>query len=86
MNDKEKSQLIAEAENVEALRDFFREWWTVEQLYETAAKATVTIMHILSKMQLCEDDRNDLQALMNQHLMMIEHMKPFAKQGKEGEI
>lgn len=78
MDEKKKAELIAAAENVEALRDFFVEWWTAEQLYETAAKATVVLMHICQKMQLCSDDKEELMRLMNQHLMMIEHMKPFA--------
>ncbi len=86
MNEKEKSLIIAEAENVEAIRDFFTEWWSVEQLYETAAKASMTIMYLMNRKEICEDERKDLQELMTQHLMMIEHIKPFAKQGKEDEV
>ena len=86
MNEEQKSQLIAEAENVEAIRDFFVEWWSVEQLYETAAQASITIMYLMNRKEICDDDRKDLQELMTQHLMMIEHMKPFAKQGKEDEV
>lgn len=79
MSEKEKSQLIAEAENIEALRDFFISWWSVEELYETLSKASITIMHIINKGDLCSDERMELQDLMQQHMMMIEHMKPFAK-------
>ena len=86
MNEKEKSLIIAEAENVEAIRDFFVEWWSVEQLYETAAKVSNTIMYLMNRKEMCDDDRKDLQELMTQHLMMIEHMKPFAKQRKEDEV
>ena len=79
MSEKEKSQLIAEAENIEALRDFFISWWSVEELYETLSKASITILHIINKGDLCSDERMELQDLMQQHMMMIEHMKPFAK-------
>ena len=85
MNEKEKSLIIAEAENVEAIRDFFVEWWSVEQLYETAAKASITIMYLMNRKEICDDDRKDLQELMTQHLMMIEHMKPFAKKHDDEE-
>lgn len=85
MNEKEKSLIIAEAENVEAIRDFFVEWWSVEQLYETAAKASNTIMYLMNRKEICDDDRKDLQELMTQHLMMIEHMKPFAKKHDDEE-
>ena len=79
MNEEQKSQLIAEAENVEAIRDFFISWWSVEELYETLSKASITILHIINKGDLCSDERMELQDLMQQHMMMIEHMKPFAK-------
>lgn len=85
MNEKEKSLIIAEAENVEAIRDFFVEWWSVEQLYETAAKVSNTIMYLMNRKEICDDDRKDLQELMTQHLMMIEHMKPFAKKHDDEE-
>ena len=85
MNEKEKSLIIAEAENVEAIRDFFVEWWSVEQLYETAAQASITIMYLMNRKEICDDDRKDLQELMTQHLMMIEHMKPFAKKHDDEE-
>ena len=30
MTDKQKAQLIAQAENIDAIKDFFTEWWSVE--------------------------------------------------------
>lgn len=86
MDEQKKSLMIAEAENVEAIRDFFIEWWSVEQLYETAAKASHTIMFLMNRKEICDDDRKELQELMTQHLMMIEHMKSFAKERKEDEV
>lgn len=84
MDEKKKAELIAQAENVEAIRDFFTEWWTVEQLYETAAKATAVMLQAMNHRTLSPEDRDELQVLMEQHLMMIERMKPFA--GKEDEV
>ena len=85
MNEEQKKKVIADAENVEALKDFFLEWWTVEELYETAANAALSVLHILQTNSLCNDDKESLQRLMNQHMVMIEHMKPFAENGKEGQ-
>ena len=70
MNEEQKSQLIAEAENVEAIRDFFVEWWSVEELYETLSKASITIMHIINKGDLCSDEKMELQELMQQHTVL----------------
>ena len=74
MDEKAKAEMIAQAENVEAIKDFFTEWWTVEQLYEIAAKTVVSILR-----NTCDEDRKDFEELMRQHLMMIDLMKPFAE-------
>ena len=81
MTDNEKSQMIAEAENIEAIRDFFTQWWTVEQLYETSAKVCSTMLHLLSR---GEGDAKEFKELMEQHLMLIDLVKPFAR--KEDEV
>lgn len=79
MNEEQKSQLIAEAENVEAIRDFFIEWYSVEELYETLAKACTTIIYLCNRNLICEDDKKVFEKLVMQHEMMVEHMKPFSK-------
>lgn len=84
MTDNEKSQMIAEAENIEAIRDFFTQWWTVEQLYETSSKACSTILHLIDKCDICSEEKRDFKELIEQHLMLIDLVKPFAK--KEGEV
>lgn len=83
MNEKQKSQLIAEAENVEAIRDFFTEWWSVEQLYEAEAKAAVAVLYVGNKLVMCDEDIEALKNLINQHKMMIELIKPFAPRKEE---
>ena len=84
MNEEQKSQLIAEAENVEAIRDFFTQWWSVDELYETAAKASVTILGLIKRHQIQGDEVQELEELMQQYMMMVDTIKPFAR--KEGEV
>jgi hypothetical protein len=86
MNEKQKAKLIAEAENVEAIKDFFKEWWSVEQLYEAEAKAALALLHLMELPQrvLSTDELKALNEALNQHKMMVEHLKEFA--GKEDEV
>ena len=83
MTEKEKSQLIAEAENVEAIRDFFSEWWSVQELYETAAKASSVILDFLTHVQYPNEDIQLLNKFIEQHIMMIQTIKPYARKEEE---
>lgn len=87
MEEKQKQQLIKEAEDIEALRDFFKEWWTLEQLYEAEAKAALALLHLkeLAMKVLCDDEVKALHDALNQHMIMVEHLKPFAEE-KGGEV
>ena len=86
MDEKKKAQLIAQAENIEAIKDFFTEWWSVEQLYEAEAKAALALLYLMELPQrvLCNDELKALNEALNQHKMMVEHLKEFA--GKEDEV
>ena len=84
MEEKEKAELIAQAENVEAITDFTKSWWTLDQLWETSAKATNTILYLINQHTLSHDDAKELADMMQQHMMMIDLIKPFAR--KEGEV
>jgi len=83
MTDNEKSQLIAEAENVEAIRDFFTQWYSVETLYETAAKCTNNLLGLISRQQICDEERKDFENFIDQHLMMIDLLKKFKSDEQE---
>ena len=85
MNQKQKANLIAEAENVEAIKDFFKEWWSVEQLYEAEAKAALALLHLMELPQrvLCADELKALNDALEQHKMMVEHLKEFARKEDE---
>lgn len=84
MNEEQKNKMIADAENVEALSDFFRQWWSVADLYETAAKATVVLAHITKHPSASAEDKKEIIELLDQHIMMIDLLKPFER--KEGEV
>ena len=86
MNEKEKAELIAQAENIEAIKDFFKEWWTLTQLYETEAKTCTALMHMLNGTQISDDDKHLILELLDQHGMMIELIRPFYFDMKEGEV
>jgi hypothetical protein len=83
MNEEKKSLMIAEAENVEAICDFFTSWWTSAELYESAAKVSATILDLVNRHQIKDDELLDLNQLLQQHLMMIDTIKPF--EGKEAD-
>lgn len=81
MNEEKKSLMIAEAENVEAIRDFFTSWWTSAELYESAAKVSATIIDLVNRHQIKDDELFAISQLLQQYLMMIDTIKPF--EGKE---
>ena len=56
MNEEKKSLMIAEAENVEAIRDFFIQWWTVAELNWTASKVCATIIDLAARHKLSDDE------------------------------
>ena len=80
MNEKEKSQLIAEAENVEAIRDFFTQWWSAEQLFETAAKCSINLLAYINRGLIYEEERKEFEKFVEQHMMMIDLLTKFRKE------
>ena len=84
MEENKKAVIIAEAENVEAIRDFFTEWWTVAELNWTASKVCATIINLAARHKLSDDELEGLNELIQQHNLMIDLIKPFER--KEGEV
>ena len=84
MEETKKAVIIAEAENVEAIRDFFTSWWTVAELNETVAKVCATIINLAASHKLPDDALKELDELIQQHNFMIDLIKPFER--KEGEV
>ena len=86
MNEEQKSQLIAEAENVEAIREFLNEMYDVNDLFETAANACSVLLHLVVRVPkvIPDDDMKHLQKLIDQHVMLANLLKPFTDR-KDGD-
>ena len=82
MDEQKKSLMIAEAERVEAIRDFFNQWWTMSELYETAARYATESLSLLKNHNLTETEVQVFSELLDQHMMLLDLVKPFAD-GKE---
>lgn len=82
MKEEKKSQLIAEAENVEAIRDFLEGWYSVETLYETAAMCANSLLGLINRNQICDEERKYFEEFIDQHLMMVDLIKKFKKGGE----
>lgn len=85
MEKEQKDAMVASIEKVQAIEDFFNQWWGSADLYETAAKATSLLMFMMRQNALSKDDFKDLTDFLEQHLMMIDLIKPFEKKGGDHE-
>lgn len=81
MNEGKKSLMIAEAENVEAIRDFLTSWWSSAELNETVSMVCATIINLASRHRLSVEELDVFDELIQQHNLMIDIIKPF--EGKE---
>lgn len=81
MTKEEKQQRAIKLINdVEEIKEFFIQWWSVADLYESTAKAVGVLMRVMKNPAISTDEKKDVQALIDQHLMMIDLIKPFEKQ------
>jgi hypothetical protein len=83
MTDNEKKELNACIENVEAVQEFLEDWYSVADLYETAANASNVLLEQLGLYSLAEEDRKYLTALLDQHIMMTNLLKKFKSNGEK---
>ena len=84
MSNEKKDAMIASIENVEAIEEFLSEWYSVSDLFETAANAGSILLELVNIKQLASDDVKVLSALIDQHVMLAKLMKNFER--KEGEV
>ena len=75
--------MIADAEHIEAIREFFTEWWTMEELYNTAASFSQEALSLLRNKSIGEEETKIFSELLNQHMMLLDLVKPF--DGKESD-
>lgn len=85
MDEQKKSLMIAEAERVEAIRDFFEQWWTMSELYETTALFSEEVLTLLKNHHINEEEVKIFSELLEQHMMLLDLVKPFAD-GKEEQV
>ena len=77
MNQEKKDAMIASIENVEAIEEFLSEWYSVADLFETAANAGSVIIDLAAAKQLTEDDMKVLNSLIDQHILLANILKKF---------
>lgn len=78
MDEKLKDVMTADIEKVNAVEDFLSDWYSVSDLFETAANAGSVLLslppHIINP-----DDMKWLKNLIDQHVMMANVLKKFEK-------
>lgn len=77
MENETKNELIANLEAVKAVEDFLVNWYSVSDLFETAANAGSILLELVNIKQLSEDDVKMLARLIDQHVMLANLMKNF---------
>lgn len=77
MNKEKKDAMIASIETVQAIEEFLTDWWSVNELYESSAKAVSQLIDIAQR-----DPKvmtTELRDYINQHIMMIDLLKEVTK-------
>lgn len=83
MENEMKDVMIAHIEAVEAVENFLSDWYSVNDLFETAANAGSILLELVYIKRLNEDDMKMLSRLIDQHVMLANLMKNFEKKGGE---
>ena len=83
MEKKMKDAMIASIDTVEAIENLITDWWSIEQLYETAAKTASILADLREKGLICEEDYKTVKDHYEQHLMMVSICKESQKKGGE---
>lgn len=84
MNEEKKIEVIAEAERIEAIKEFLSMYYSVSELFETAANAGSVLLGLVNQHQVGKDDLQYITRLIDQHVMLANLLKPF--EGKEGAV
>lgn len=81
MKEEMKDAMIASVDAVQAIEDFLTDWWSVNELYETSAKAISELVHEAQKNPNIMSI--EMRDYINQHIMMIDLLKSITKKGGE---
>ena len=83
MKEEMKDAMVASVEKVEAIEDFLDNWYSVADLFETAANAGSILLRLVNNCpSLADDDLQYLRDLIDQHVMVANVLKKFEE--KEG--
>ena len=84
MKEEVKNKVIAEAERTEAIKEFLNEYYSVSDLFETAANAGSVLLELVNIQAVNHDDLKYITRLIDQHVMIANLLKPFER--KEDEV
>ena len=80
MDEKMKDAMIASVEKVQAVEEFLNDWYSVADLFETAANAGSVLLRLIkSSYAINDDDVKWLRDLIDQHVMVANVLKKFEK-------
>ena len=77
MNEEMKDAMTASIEKVQAVEDFLKDWYSVSDLFETAANAGSVLLELVNIGQISQDDVKHVTGLINQHVMLANLLKQF---------
>lgn len=82
MSKEEKDAVIAGVEKLQAIDDFLTDWYSVTDLYETAANAANVLLEAAHLHQFSEDDLGYINRLLDQHVMLANLLKKVQGDGQ----
>lgn len=83
MNNEQKDAMIASVEAVQVIEQFLQDYYSVYDLYETAANAASIMLELVSIKQLSEDDVKMVTRLIDQHVMIANLLRQVSEKGGE---
>lgn len=85
MDETKKDVMIADIEKAEAIREFLQDWYSINDLFETAANAGAVLLDLSVRCPkvIADDDMKHLQRLIDQHVMVANLLKKFDEKGGE---
>jgi len=82
MKEEMKDAMIASVEKVQAVEEFLRDWYSVNDLFETAENAGSVLLELVNIGKISQDDVKHITGLINQHVMLANLLKKFEKGGE----
>ena len=83
MNNEQKDAMIASVEAVQAIEQFLQDYYSVYDLFETAANAGSIMLELVNLKQLSEDDVKQITRLIDQHVMIANLLRQVNEKGGE---